>query len=199
MYEYFILFLFLVFVPVSLHSHASSVPLFNGLNFSDWYEQVQFHLGVLDLDFPLQIEKPATITDESSNEEKALYKAWERSNRLSLMFMQNDCCKQLKSTIPKTDSAKKFKKLIEERSHTSDKSFVGTLITNLTNMKYDSSRAMYEHVLEMTILAAKLKTLGMKVDEYFLVQFILNSLPLEQYGPFQINYNTLKDKWNVNN
>jgi len=27
-----------------------SVPVFNGLNFSDWSEQVQFHLGVLDLD-----------------------------------------------------------------------------------------------------------------------------------------------------
>ena len=38
----------------------------------------------------------------------------------------------------------------------------------------------------------------MNVDEYFLVQFILNSLPLEQYGPFQMNYNTIKDKWNVN-
>ena len=37
----------------------------------------------------------------------------------------------------------------------------------------------------------------MNVDEFFLVQFILNSLP-PQYGPFQINYNTMKDKWNVN-
>ncbi|BAT93183.1 hypothetical protein VIGAN_07210700 [Vigna angularis var. angularis] len=36
----------------------------------------------------------------------------------------------------------------------------------------------------------------MKVDETFLVQFILNSLPSE-YGPFQMNYNTIKDKWNV--
>ena len=43
-------------MPVSLHSHASYVPLFNGLNFSDWWEQVQFHLGVLDLDLALQVE-----------------------------------------------------------------------------------------------------------------------------------------------
>ena len=60
---------------VSLHSHASSVPLFNGLNFSDLWEQVQFHLGVLDLDLALQVEKPAVITDKSSIEEKALHKA----------------------------------------------------------------------------------------------------------------------------
>ena len=37
----------------------------------------------------------------------------------------------------------------------------------------------------------------MNVDEFFLVQFILNFLP-PQYGSFQINYNTMKDKWNVN-
>ena len=37
----------------------------------------------------------------------------------------------------------------------------------------------------------------MNVDEFFLILFILNSLPL-QYGQFQINYNTMKDKWNAN-
>ncbi|CAD5174224.1 unnamed protein product, partial [Musa acuminata subsp. malaccensis] len=45
--------------------------------------------------------------------------------------------------------------------------------------------------------AAKLKTLGMNVDESFLVQFILNSLP-SQFGPFKIHYNTNKDKWDLN-
>ena len=49
----------------------------------------------------------------------------------------------------------------------------------------------------MTDKAAKLGTLGMKVDESFLVQFILNSLP-SQFGPFKIHYNTHKDKWNLN-
>jgi len=36
----------------------------------------------------------------------------------------------------------------------------------------------------------------MAVDERFLVQLILNSLPFE-YSPFQMNYNTMKYKWNV--
>jgi len=34
------------------------------------------------------------------------------------------------------------------------------------------------------------------VNENFLVQFILNSLPFE-YGLFQMSYNTMKDKWNM--
>ena len=58
-----------VSILVSLHSHASSISVFNGLNFPDWSEQVQFHLGVLDLDLAFQVEKPAAITDASNNEE----------------------------------------------------------------------------------------------------------------------------------
>jgi hypothetical protein len=44
-------------------------------------------------------------------------------------------------------------------------------------MKFDGTGGMHEHILEMTNLAAKLKALGMNEDEFFLVQFILNSLP----------------------
>ena len=67
--------LIVVSFPISLLSLGMSVPIFNGLNFSDWSKQVQFHLRVLDLDLALHVEKPATITDASSNEEKTHYKA----------------------------------------------------------------------------------------------------------------------------
>ena len=63
------------FAAVTLHSQASSVPIFNGLNFSEWSEQVNFHLGVLDLDLALLEDKPAAITDTSSEEEKFYYKS----------------------------------------------------------------------------------------------------------------------------
>lgn len=48
----------------------------------------------------------------------------------------------------------------------------------------------------MTNIASKLKSLGMNVDVNFLVPFIINCLP-HRYDPFQMNYNTMKDKWNV--
>ena len=35
----------------------------------------------------------------------------------------------------------------------------------------------------------------MEVSDFFLVQFIINSLPLE-FDKFQVNYNTFKEKWN---
>jgi hypothetical protein len=67
----------------------------------------------------------------------------------------------------------------------------------LATIKFDGTREMHEHIIEMTNLAAKVKALRMNLDELFLVQLILNSLR-PQYGSFQIHYNTIKDNWNVN-
>jgi len=72
---------------------------------------------------------------------------------------------------------------VEERSQTTDKSLVGTLMSTLTTIKFDRSRTMHEHVIEIKNIAVRLKSLGMAVEEGFLVQFILNSLPFE-YGSF---------------
>ncbi|XP_019246293.1 PREDICTED: uncharacterized protein LOC109234904 [Nicotiana attenuata] len=161
------------FAAIPFHSHASSVTVFNRLNFYEWHEQVQFHLGMMDLDLALLNDKPAAITDSSSADEKSFHKAWEHSNMLILMFIRMNIANNIKN-----------------------KSLAGTLMAELTTMNFDGSRSMQNHTIEMTTIAARLQTLGMKVDDSFLVQFILNSLP-PKYGPFQINYNTIKDKWNV--
>ncbi|GAV80451.1 UBN2 domain-containing protein, partial [Cephalotus follicularis] len=191
-------YVFAAFIHVSLHSQASSIMKFNGLNFSEWSEQVQFHLGVMDLDLALSTDKPAALTDTSSTEQRSFHKAWERLNRLSLMFMRMTVANNIKSTIPVTDNATEFMQSVENlsQSESADKSRAGTLMGTLTTIKYDGSRTMHEHVTEMANIAARLRSMGMKVDKSFLVQFIINSLPSE-YGPFQINYNTIKDKWNV--
>ncbi|KAI9191681.1 hypothetical protein LWI28_011901 [Acer negundo] len=137
-----------------------------GVNSSlSFWKDAYFPFGVLDLDLALQVGKPAAIIDTSSNDQKVFHKAWEKSNRLSLMFMRMIVANNIKSIFPTTENAKEFMKLVEERSQNADKFLAGTLMSNLTNMKYDGSRTMDEHVLEMTNLAAKLKTLGMNVDE----------------------------------
>jgi len=84
------------------------VSIFNGPNFSYWNEQVQFHLGVLDLDLAILEEKSTTNTNASSNEEKTHYKVWERSNILSLMFMRMVVADNIKTVPPETNDAKKI-------------------------------------------------------------------------------------------
>ncbi len=56
------------FAAITLYSQASSVIVFNRLNFSEWCEQVKSHLGVLELDLALLEDKPTAIIDTSSEE-----------------------------------------------------------------------------------------------------------------------------------
>ena len=107
--------------------------------------------------------------------------------------MQMTIANNIKTTLPKTGSVKEFLSNVEDHFKTIDKSLAWTLVAKLTTMIFDGKHGIQEHAIEMTNLAAQLKTLGMNVNEFFLIHFILNSLP-PQYGPFQINYNTVKDK-----
>ena len=71
---------------------------------------------VLDLDLALQVEKHAAIIVANSAKEKLYYKNWERSNKLSLMFMRMSITNNIKSALPNTESVKKFMKFVEEHS-----------------------------------------------------------------------------------
>ena len=56
-------------VPTSLHFLAFGMAVFDGSNFSEWYERVQFSLGILDLDLVLITDKPPEATDDSTPEQ----------------------------------------------------------------------------------------------------------------------------------
>ncbi|XP_047953490.1 uncharacterized protein LOC125199548, partial [Salvia hispanica] len=176
---------------------TSNVPQLNGTNFSEWKEKLEFTLGVMDLDLALLNDKPTDLSYESSSAEITAHNAWEKSNRLSLQFIRMSVADNIKASLPATDVAKEYLQNVEDRFKTADKSLAGKLMKDLISMRYDGSRTMYEHVMDMNNIASKLGKLGLPVDKGFLVQFILTSLP-PQYGPFQIHYNTIKDKWTLN-
>ncbi|KAF9678726.1 hypothetical protein SADUNF_Sadunf07G0065500 [Salix dunnii] len=90
-----------VSLPTHLNSHASSVPILTRTNFSEWKEQVEFTLGVLDLDLALLKDKPDPLTDKSTPEEKTLFNTWERSDRLSIMFLRMTIASKIKTSLPK--------------------------------------------------------------------------------------------------
>ena len=62
------------------------IPELKGDNYKVWNERILLHLGCMDIDYAIRKDKP-TIIDTSTTAEKALYEQWERSNRLSLMFI----------------------------------------------------------------------------------------------------------------
>ena len=54
-----------------------------------------------------------------------------KSNRLSIIFMRITIANNIKTTLPKIDSAKEFLSNVEDRFKTANKSLVGTLMANL--------------------------------------------------------------------
>lgn len=82
-----------------MSSNASSIAIFNGQNFSEWKEQVKYHLGTQHSDLcPLQ-EKPFVLIDLSNATTKAAHDAWERSNRLNLKFIRMTIPANIKSVL----------------------------------------------------------------------------------------------------
>ncbi|XP_050878124.1 uncharacterized protein LOC127081940 [Lathyrus oleraceus] len=74
----------------------------------------QFQLGVMDLDMTLIIdEKPASITEDSTEDEMSFFEAWERSNRLSLNLMRMTMAENVKSSIPNTENARELMKSVK--------------------------------------------------------------------------------------
>lgn len=87
----------------------------------------------------------------------------------------------IKSMIPRTESAKECMEFVKGLNQ----SFAKTLIGTLTTCKFDGTPTMHQHVIETLDTATKLRSMRMEVGESF-VQFIINSL-LSEYGPFQTN------------
>ena len=83
--------------------------------------------------------------------------------------MQIIIANNIKSTLPKIKSVKEFAKFVEECSQTTDRSLVGTLMGTLATFKFDGSCTMHENVIKMANIAIRLKSLGMDVDENFLM------------------------------
>ena len=156
---------------------------FNGLNFAEWSEQIHFYLGVMYLDVAIVSDEiPNAITETSTEDEKYLYEAWEKSNRLSLNLMRMTMAENVKPSMPKVENAREFLMKVKEYSQSdiTDKSIVGNLMSELTTIKFDWSKPIHDHVTSMTNKATKLRTMGMDVSDTFFwsnsssILFLLN-------------------------
>ncbi|RVW51338.1 hypothetical protein CK203_075501 [Vitis vinifera] len=151
----------------------------------------------MDLDLALRVDEPMVPTKSSTQTQKASYERWERSNCLSLMFIKSSIGKSIRGSISECAKVKEYLKAIEQQFETSDKALASTLMTKMCSMKFNGTKGVREHIMEMRDIVAQLKSLEIEMSESFLVHFILNSLP-SKYGPFKISYNTHKEKWSIN-
>ncbi len=75
----------------------------------------------------------------------------------------------IRTTTIQTENANKYFKLVKDRFHFEVKSLVGTLLAHLTIIKYNRLKSMQEHIIRNSDITTKLETLGITVDDSFLV------------------------------
>ena len=150
----------------------------------------------MDIDYAIRKDKP-TITEASTSDPKAFYEQWERSNRLSTMFIKTKIYAAIRGSIDKHDNIKELLKAIDEQFETSDKALASTLIMKFSSLRLTTVKGVREHIMQMRDIAAQLKQLEVDMSNSFLMHYILNTLP-QPYGLFKISYNTHKDKWSIN-
>lgn len=151
----------------------------------------------MDIDYAIRKDEPPAVTNTSTEADIALYEHWERSNRLSVMFIKTKISTGIRGSVDQHTKVRDLLKAIDEQFVTSDKALASTLIMKFCSTKLDNVRGVREHIMQMRDTAAQLKKLEVDISDSFLVHYILNTLP-PQYSPFKISYNTHKDKWSIN-
>ena len=147
----------------------------------------------MDIDYAIRKDEPPAITEKSTPDQVDLYEKWERSNRLSVMFIKTKISAGIRGSVDQHEKVRDLLKAIDDQFVTSEKALASTLIMKFSSLRLTSVKGVREHIMKMRDIAAQLKKLEVDMSETFLVHFILNALP-HQYGPFKISYNTHKDK-----
>nr|XP_043637900.1 subtilisin-like protease SBT4.3 [Erigeron canadensis] len=143
---------------------------------------------LLDLDYAIRNDEPDAITANSTAEQNATFEKWDKANRLSLMTVKNSIPLGLRGAIPESDKVRDYLKSVEDYFKGSSKAHASSLMLKMLTLKYDESSCVREHIMKMSDMANKLKTLEMEVSNNFIVHFIMTSLPA-QFDAFKINYN----------
>ena len=117
-----------IYVP---NFDSSCIHSLNGDNYADWKEKILLTLGCMDLDLALRVDGPLVPMESSTQTEKASYERWERSNRLSLMFIKSSIGKSIRGSISECAKVKEYLKAIEQQFEASDKALASTLMTKM--------------------------------------------------------------------
>ena len=68
----------------------------------------------MDIDYAIRKDKPPIVTDTSTLTEIALYERWERSNRLSVMFIKTKITACICDSIDQHENVRDLLKAIDE-------------------------------------------------------------------------------------
>jgi hypothetical protein len=189
-------------------NHLSAIQPLNGSNYGSWRETIEIALALIEIDLaltadaPKEPEKPVLRDGETAQafvtreREFAPIRMtydlecakWDASNRKCLMVIKNSIKEAIRGGISDYETAKEYLKKVESQFTGSSKTYASTVIKKLVTEKYSFASRVREHILKMSNMASKLKTMDMGLKDEFLVHLVMSFLPKE-FEAFEINYN----------
>jgi hypothetical protein len=121
---------------------------------------------------------------------------WDASNCKCLMVIKSSIKEAIRGGIPDYEIAKEYLKKVESQFTGSSKTYASTIIKKLVTEKYSFGNGVREHILKMSNMASKMKTMDMGLKDLFLVHLVMSSLPKE-FEAFEINYNSQPKNWRI--
>jgi hypothetical protein len=197
-------------------NHLSAIQPLNGSNYDSWRETIEIALVLMEIDLvlmvdaPKELEKPVlrdgeTVQAFATRERDFasirmaydLKRAkWDASNRKCLMVIKSSIKEAIRRGIPDCETDKEYLKKVESQFIGSSKTYASTIIKKLVTRKYSFGSRVREHILKMSNMTSKLKTMDMGLKDEFLVHLVMSSLPKE-FEAFEINYNFQPKNWGI--
>jgi hypothetical protein len=112
------------------------------------------------------------------------------------MVIKSSIKEAIRGGIPDSETVKEYLKKVESQFTDSSKTYASTIIKRLVTEKYSFGSGVREHILKMSNMASKLKTMNMELKNEFLVHLVMSSLPKE-FETFEINYISQPENWRI--
>ncbi|KAA8540970.1 hypothetical protein F0562_024892 [Nyssa sinensis] len=113
----------------------------------------------MDIAYAIRKDEPTAVNNTSTEVEIALYEHWERSNRLSVMFIKTRISAGIRGSVDQHTTVRDLLKAIDEQFVTSDKALASTLIMKFCSTRLDIVRGVREHIMQIRDTAAQLNKL----------------------------------------
>ncbi|GAV79930.1 UBN2_2 domain-containing protein [Cephalotus follicularis] len=180
-----------------VNNNTASIEVLIGSNYKKWKQDIEFSMGITDIDLAMISDKYADITDTSSLVEREFHAKWERSNQLCLMAMKRSISEHLLGGLLETNDAREFFSAVRQRYQVSCNAETESLMHELTGLRYDGLGGVRKHILRMVHLQCKLKARDIPLPDSYVVSQVLNSLPVS-FSQIKTAYNTKSESLSIN-
>ena len=127
--------MYVVLQPANISDIRYDIPKLKRDNYKIWKERVLIHLGWMEIDYSIRKDESLTLIDISTAADIMLYKRWERSNRLNMMFIKTRISFGICGSVDQHEKVRDLLKAIDEQFITLDKALANTLIMKFSSLR----------------------------------------------------------------